>query len=127
MRTSDEERRRARELVSGRSPAAAAPPSGWRAIWEGLELAPPAGADAGFGARVAAAVRAERDRPALWAPLPAWARAAAIAALAAGAAGGYWVGAGGAQDEESLLAWGGDTLAEEYVAGDPLDAAGEAP
>lgn len=89
-------------------------------LWEDLELAPTAPAPPGFAARVAARARATANGGA--APLPAWARAAAGAALVAGClagiglgslvatpAGGSAAGADGTSagvwdDEESLAA-----------------------
>jgi hypothetical protein len=96
------------------------------AVWEALELPEPADPGPAFTARVLARVRAERSGSA--APsLPAWAHVAAAVALAAGIAGGYWMGAGAADGvasgDEALLAWGGDTLAEEYLAAGVEEAA----
>jgi anti-sigma factor RsiW len=61
--------------------------------WQGLSLPPPAPAPPGFAGRVMAHVRRRSAAaPLTWSAAPRWARAAAAAALVAGAALGVGVG-----------------------------------
>jgi len=64
-----------------------------RRTWEGLSLPPAAPAPPGFSGRVMARARAQGSPGNLsWRAAPAWVRAAAAAALIAGAAAGVGVG-----------------------------------
>ncbi len=90
------------------------------ATWNGLELPPPAPVPWGFAAQVKGRAVAQR-RPAVglpaWRLAPAWARAAAVVALAAGLAAG--LGLGQLADSEAggeLAAFDDVGLAEAYVA-----------
>lgn len=61
--------------------------------WDGLSLPPASPVPAGFSGRVMARVRAQGPSGSLsWTAAPAWVRAAAAAALLAGAAAGLGVG-----------------------------------
>jgi hypothetical protein len=108
----------------------------YRELWAGLELPPEVGAPPGFASRVARAYRRERESAA---PIlgALWMRAAAAAALLAGAVlGGALSGVGEAGEAElpgdaqviaaaEIDAWEESSLSEEYLAA--LGAAESAP
>jgi len=113
---------RAAEEPNQGAGAGAPPGTRWGEIWRGLELPPAAPAPPGFASRVAARARAEGGVRLGLPFAPGWARAVAALAIVAGVAGGLGLGlAEEASGEETLLAWGGSTLAEEFVSSD-LDA-----
>jgi anti-sigma factor RsiW len=76
-----------------REPELAAAYARLERTWDGLSLPPASPAPAGFSRRVMAHVRAQGAPGSLsWSSAPAWVRAAAAAALIAGAAAGVGVG-----------------------------------
>ena len=94
----------ARELArrAQREPALAAERARLEAVWEFLELPPVAPVPADFSVRVAQRAEALRGEAVSWSLAPAWVRAAAVAALAAGLLLG--VGAGFLEPREAAAA-----------------------